>query len=378
MKIRNCTKSTVGTGEITMEYAKDVFAELLAFQGYGFCKSHAVAYAVYSAVQLWLEDRYFPEYMCVLLSHIDRSKETKKGESKLDERVSYCIKHGTTVLYSDVQESGDKWKIKSGSALLASLKNIKGLSTRDVEIIEQGRPYADLRDFLDKTSFNAGKFETLLFAHALDCFADSSDKTKQETLYNWYYNDYLESRKSSRKNADSMDLFPELQEGLESATSRTITHFSKRELDERCMDLNGFLIQENILIKYHEYFEEGMRKVAEMTHDESYATGNRTRIYPIAEALGEEIGEDKYRNVWMLAKVKEEVRGIQGKFGTFDKLVIGDGMSTATIMGNAIPSIFHKGSVLVFPVSINDKGKIYIDSRTLDKKDAFVLEDGAN
>jgi len=37
MKIKNFRKYESGTGEITKEYAEQVFNELLAFQGYGFC-----------------------------------------------------------------------------------------------------------------------------------------------------------------------------------------------------------------------------------------------------------------------------------------------------------------------------------------------------
>jgi hypothetical protein len=62
------------------------------------CAAHAKAYSVYSAVQLWLQDHYFLEYMCALLSHIDRAKE-KKGVGMLNERVEYCIKHGTYIYY---------------------------------------------------------------------------------------------------------------------------------------------------------------------------------------------------------------------------------------------------------------------------------------
>lgn len=38
MKIKNVIEKETGTGEITLEYAKKIFEELLAFQGYGFCK----------------------------------------------------------------------------------------------------------------------------------------------------------------------------------------------------------------------------------------------------------------------------------------------------------------------------------------------------
>ena len=77
MKIVKVERTEAGTGEITMEYAEQTFKELLAFQGYGFCKAHATSYSVYSAVQMWLQEHYFIEYMCALLNHIDRANEKK-------------------------------------------------------------------------------------------------------------------------------------------------------------------------------------------------------------------------------------------------------------------------------------------------------------
>jgi len=347
------------------------------------CKAHATSYSVYSAVQMWLQEHYFVQYMCALFNHIDRAKE-KKGVGVLNERVENCVKHGMTINYPDIRTSTDKWEIRGG-ALLAPLKNIKGFSDREVSTIIENRPYADLKDFLDRTKFNANRFETLLFANALECFG------KVEDLYNWYYNHYvnekkrekerekLEKKKKKKKDDDLVMLFDieeqeEEEEESSSAIPEVIKKFTKSELEEKCLDMNGFVVHENIQGKYREFFEKGMAKVAEMKRDESYNSPKR-KIWKLSDLVLEETEEDKYKNRWVLAKVISEVRGLVSKFNgrKFDKIVINDGYTSVTIMGK-IPKIFVKGRVMVFPVSLSN-GKIYIDQYTLDKKDALVLED---
>ena len=351
MKIVKVEKTEAGTGEITMEYAEQTFKELLAFQGYGFCKAHATSYSVYSAVQMWLQEHYFIEYMCALLNHIDRAKE-KKGVGILNERVEYCMKYGRTILYPDVNRSGDKWVIvNNNDTLLAPLKNIKGFSDREVGIIERNRPYANLKDFLDKTKFNKNRFESLLFAHALDSFGEIED------LYNWYYNHYAEQEKQGKrpKKMEQSFLWEEDGDEQSSTVPESIRTFTKNEIEERCLDMNGFVIHENIRIKYHEFFERGMEKVAEFKKNPAYNSPKR-RIYKLSEIECEEPEEDKFKNRWVLAKVTSEARDIPSKFGgkTFHKITINDGFSSVTITGNRIPRSLSKGRVMVFPVSISN------------------------
>ena len=377
MKIRNVRKTEVGTGEITMNYAEQTFKELLAFQGYGFCKAHATSYSVYSYVQMWLQEHYFIEYMCALLNHVKRDKE-KKGVGVLNERVEYCIKHGMSIYYPDVTRSTAKWEI-IGNALLAPLKNIKGFSDREVGIIMENRPYADLKDFLDKTKFNKNRFEQLLFANAFSKFGTIED------LYNWYYNHYFEKEKREKKekkpksDAFQMELFSFEEPSEESSSSEpeVIKTFTKNELEDKCLDLNGFVVHENVQLKYHEFFEQGMKKVAELRKNESYDSPHR-KIHKLSAIVNEEVDEDRFKNRWVLAKVITEVRGIVSKYNgrTFDKIVINDGYTSLTIMGR-IPSSFKKGRVMVFPISIIN-GKVHIDIYTMDKLEAVVLEDDKN
>lgn len=333
------------------------------------CKAHAVSYSVYSAVQMWLQEHYFIEYMCALLNHIDRADE-KKGHLILDERVEYCIRHGTGIQYPDVNRSSEKWEIDVGGKLLAPLKNIKGFSDKDVSNIVSNRPYKDLSDFIEKTKFNDNRFEALLFSNSLRSFGTIED------IYNWYYNDY-KPRQSKKKTVEKvMSLFEDDEEESSSESSASITTFTKDDLEDRCLDLNGFVVRENILIQYHDYFETGMKLVAERMRNQDYI-GKTTKIYTLGEILACEPPEEgRYRNCWTLAKVQNVARDLKSKFsgGTFGKMTVGDGRDSLTITSKNIPEFFKKNSVVVFPVSIGETGKVYLDSRILEKVEPVVLE----
>lgn len=116
-----------------------------------------------------------------------------------------------------------------------------------------------------------------------------------------------------------------------------------------------------------------MAKVAELKHNEDYNKPHR-RIYKLDAAVNDGPEEDKYKNKWVLAKVTTEARGIPSKWGRpFDKIIVNDGFTNVTIMGT-IPKEFKKGNVLVFPISINDNGKVYIDRNKTDKLEIVILE----
>jgi DNA polymerase III alpha subunit len=345
------------------------------------CAAHAKAYSVYSAVQLWLQDHYFLEYMCALLSHIDRAKE-KKGVGMLNERVEYCIKHGTYIYYPNVNESGDKWKIKAGG-LLAPLKNIKGFSDKDVNIIESHRPYLDLIDFLNKTEFNNKKFETLLFANAFNEWGTVED------LYNWYYNHYFEKDKKTKKKVESKtdDLFAQMGfddgftiEEESSSEIENIKTFTKSELEEKCMDLNGFVIPDNIMMKYYYVYSSHLSDIVKNTED---TRDGRSKIYKLSD-LSTMKKTDTSEPVWVLAQVKNIAVNLKTKTGkTFSKVIINDGETSLTlfIWQDHLPSFFNKGNVIILPLRVvtdedTEENKITFASWKADKVDIPILEYG--
>lgn len=335
------------------------------------CAAHAKAYSIYSAVQLWLQEHYFLEYMCVLLSHIDRAKE-KKGIAILNERVEYCIKHGVTIHYPDVNKSSDKWQIMAGG-LLAPLKNIKSISDRELNIITQNRPYKDLKDFLDKTQFNNKRFEVLLFAHAFDKFG------KIEDLYNWYYNNYINKDKENKKEKDLFDEFGFVEENESSYAETNIVTFNKVELDEKCMDLNGFIVSDNILIKYHDIYK---KKIGDLIDAEKDSKIGKSKIYQLEDLYKMEKGESS-EAVWALAQVKNTAVNLKTKNGKpFSKATLSDGITKLDIFiwRDYLPSYIKKGNVLVLPFKVFTdpdikENKISFAEWMADKCDIPIIEE---
>ena len=279
--------------------------------------------------------------MCILLTHINRSKQ--KGDEKLQERIEYCIKHGTYIYYPDVNESGDKWKIKGGG-LLAPLKNIKGFSDREVNNIVNNRPYVDLKDFLDKTKFNEKRFEQLLFARCFDKWG------KVEDLYNWYYNFYVESNKKSKKETLTESLFDFDVE--EDTSSQTITTFTKNELEEKCVDLNGFIIPDNIMMKYSYVYNGKLRDFSNQIDPDSKV--GRSKIYKLSD-LDKMEKKDTSDPVWVLVQVKNIAEGLKTKKGnTFSKITVNDGEKNLTlfIWQSKVPNVFKKGNVMIIPLKV--------------------------
>lgn len=328
----------VESGEVKKGYPEDLFEQLLAFQGYGFCKSHALSYSMYSAVGLWLKAYYPLEFMCANLTVTDRAS------IRLNQRVRYCQSKGFKIYTPDVRFAGSRWLIHEGG-LMAPLSNLKGFGTNDVEIVKKNRPYSSVTDFMDKTKLGKAKFEILLFGGALDHFGD------REYIYNWYNEFY--SKKSSSKKTKQMELF--FDDIEQSDCFEIKTSFSQPELELAFEELNGFSIQENLLIKYADYLKE----------------------YPEVKTIGQAIERKTNKHFRMLCKLMaaSEFKSKSGK--SFVKLVLSDGVDTIdTVMQKINYSRYSNrtlkaGNIIILPVQLADKEGIYIDD--LDKKDVKVL-----
>ena len=326
----------VDSGEVKPGYPENLFDELMAFLGYGFCASHALSYAMYSAVGLWFKAYYPLQYMCANLT------VTERASARLNQRVRYCQSKGFRVYPPDVRYAENKWIIHEGG-LMAPLGNLKGFGTNDVTAVIENRPYSSVTDFMDKTKLGKSKFETLVFGGTLDCFGE------REYLYNWYHEFYAKQSRKPRR----VELFFEDME--QSDCFEIKTSFSPIELETMFEELNGFSIQEDLKVKYKKLF----------TKNSSLKT--------IREALG----RNTNKHFRMLCKVRS-VSTFRAKSGReFAKLEFTDGVdSIETVMQKINYSRYQKslkaGNVIILPVQLAEGEGIYIDD--LDKKEIKVLE----
>ncbi len=147
--------------------AEEIWAQLEHFAGYGFNKSHTVAYAVVTYQTAWLK-RHFPrEFMAALLTceMVDMDKVT--------EYVDEARRMGMEILPPDVSRSECDFTVE-GDAIRYGLSAVKGVGHAAAEAIVAGRgdgPYRhvfDLCERVDPRAVNRAALEALVKAGAFD------------------------------------------------------------------------------------------------------------------------------------------------------------------------------------------------------------------
>jgi len=162
--------------------ANEIFDLIDKFSGYGFNKSHSVAYAYISYQTAWLKAHFPAPFMAAVLSGVmddtDRVAFTV-GESK---------KKGVKVISPDINQSEYEFSITDNKTIVYGLGAIKGVGEALVnEIVmerEKNNDYLDIFDFcfrIEKKYLNRRAIEALIYAGAFDVFG-----VKRATLISTY------------------------------------------------------------------------------------------------------------------------------------------------------------------------------------------------
>ncbi len=162
--------------------ANEIFDLIDKFSGYGFNKSHSVAYAYISYQTAWLKAHFPAPFMAAVLSGVmddtDRVAFTV-GESK---------KKGVKVISPDINQSEYEFSITDNKTIVYGLGAIKGVGEALVnEIVlerEKNSDYLDIFDFcfrIEKKYLNRRAIEALIYAGAFDVFG-----VKRATLISTY------------------------------------------------------------------------------------------------------------------------------------------------------------------------------------------------
>ncbi|MGP4003779.1 helix-hairpin-helix domain-containing protein, partial [Streptomyces sp. 8N706] len=152
-------------------YAPDVVARtweiVEAFGSYGFCKAHAVAFAVPTYQSAWLKAHHPAAFYAGLLTH-DPGMYPKRL------LLADARRRGVPILPLDVNrsaaayrielESGGKWGIR------LALSEVHGISEAEAERIAGGQPYASLQDLWRRARPGRPVAERLAQVGALDAF----------------------------------------------------------------------------------------------------------------------------------------------------------------------------------------------------------------
>ena len=136
------TKFVAGCIEkkISRDTAMDMWQKFEYFSGYGFNKSHAVAYSMISYQTAWLATYYNAEWVCAFLD--------KEPESRKEAAINIAKSWGYTIKPLNINTSGRRWTAQDGTTLVAPLTTIKGLGDAAIDEILEKRPFKSIEHLL--------------------------------------------------------------------------------------------------------------------------------------------------------------------------------------------------------------------------------------
>ncbi|MEU1056385.1 DNA polymerase III subunit alpha [Streptomyces sp. NPDC005876] len=139
-----------------------------AFGSYGFCKAHAVAFAVPTYQSAWLKAHHPAAFYAGLLTH-DPGMYPKRL------LLADARRRGVPILPLDVNKSGVAHRVELVSesgvwGLRLALSDVHGISGAEADRIAAGQPYASLLDFWERARPSRPLAGRLAQVGALDAF----------------------------------------------------------------------------------------------------------------------------------------------------------------------------------------------------------------
>lgn len=154
---------------VAKEQASDIFDKIEKFAGYGFNKSHSVAYALISYRTAWLKAHYPAEFLASYLTSVIGS-----GMEELGNYIRRVRDDGYQVLPPDINESMEEFSAVNGVirlGLSAIAKAGDKAVANIVSVRNEGGNYTSVWDFckrIDGRQVNKGVVENLVKAGAFD------------------------------------------------------------------------------------------------------------------------------------------------------------------------------------------------------------------
>ncbi len=168
-KIKDWFYGAAGARGYSSPVRDEVWATVESFGAYGFCRAHAVAFAVPALQSAWLK-AHFPAFLLAGLLEHDPGMWPKRVI------VADARRHGVPILPVDVNRSlqehvveragGDLWGVR------LALAGVHGISEDECARIAAGRPYGSLSDFWQRARPSRPVAERLARIGALNALHD--------------------------------------------------------------------------------------------------------------------------------------------------------------------------------------------------------------
>ena len=182
-----------------------IFELIEKFAGYGFNKSHSVAYAKIAYQTAWLKANFCDEFMTsVLSSEIDNT-------DKIFIYISECLKLGIKILRPDINKSAHKFTIEEAGKVRYAFGAIKGVGIAAAkEIVLERHKNGNFKNFIDFCyRMSAKKINKRVIEMLVKCGAFDSFEKNRAALFNSINIILSTINKGSKKSfLGQQDLFP--------------------------------------------------------------------------------------------------------------------------------------------------------------------------
>ncbi|MGH2827884.1 MAG: DNA polymerase III subunit alpha [Actinomycetota bacterium] len=151
----------------TPPQATKLWKEVFAFASFGFCKSHAAAFALPTYVSAYLKAHYAPEFLAGVLTH-------DPGMYPRRLIVADARHFDIAILPIDVNASYDDYRVETVErkwGIRLSLSEVKGVSTAEVDSLldeRRARRFTSLEDLWRRVELSRPVLENLIHIGALD------------------------------------------------------------------------------------------------------------------------------------------------------------------------------------------------------------------
>ncbi|WP_176742761.1 DNA polymerase III subunit alpha [Streptomyces agglomeratus] len=163
-KIEDWFRTKAGARGYSTKVLDEVWSVVSSFGAYGFCRAHAVAFAVPALQSAWLKAHHPAALYAGLLEH-------DPGMWPPCVIVSDARRHNVPVLPVDINHSKPAYTVEktpTGWGVRISLATVRGISEDEVARIAAGQPYTSLQDLYARAHPKLPVIERLIQIGALD------------------------------------------------------------------------------------------------------------------------------------------------------------------------------------------------------------------
>ncbi len=197
--------------KISPTISNSIFSKMEKFAGYGFNKSHSVAYAFISYQTAYLKTYYTSEFLSSALS------SDMDNTDKIISLVDASKEMDLTIIQPNINTSEFNFTSIDDKSILFGLGAIKGVGYNAVKHIIEERNingiFKNLFDFCERVSLstvNIGTIDSLIYSGSFDCFEDSRLSMKNALEKAMKYG----LHKQNTKNTGQHELFENKSESI--------------------------------------------------------------------------------------------------------------------------------------------------------------------